>query len=304
MNKIKSFILGTLTAAGILFGNASSLEARVLHVPSDYKTIQEAVNSSAKNDTISIAQGNHHDESIIINNKLGLYIQGEKIVSTLLSEKSDSPNGTYFLNTFIGDTIGISFKIISSNNINLENISFIGGLNPVYIENSTVSLKDCNFAFSKIGILMLNENERRTELKNINFVNNDIAILGLGGYFIVDGGNIAYQDYSPEYQKLREMATETFPYLEISKDYLHQSVSCKFNREEVQVEIPKPGNYYGIITNGHGELSNLKFNFFTSENPAENTFIIFDNQNLNDKTILDNFIKKFDYSIFKDYIVK
>src|SRR3989344_7625872 len=112
----------------------SFVSAANINVPTDYATIQAAINAASPGDTITINAGTYN-ENVVIGTKNNLIIQGQGITS------------------IIEPATGIGFKIIDSDSITIKNLKihttgsnahgiWVGGDAHLYGNSNTLTIQD------------------------------------------------------------------------------------------------------------------------------------------------------------------
>ncbi|ADN75292.1 Parallel beta-helix repeat protein [Ferrimonas balearica DSM 9799] len=121
--------------------------SRVLLVPQDYRTIQEAIDASAQGDEIKIASGTYSD-SIVINNKADLSIIGESSESVVISTGED-----YGFSIYDSENISISHLsvtnaddgITSNSELFISDVIIHHTVDGIDMEGGSLTLSNSNF---------------------------------------------------------------------------------------------------------------------------------------------------------------
>ena len=157
---MRSLIVGFLLVVAL----ASSLFSATLRVPSDYATIQAAVDAAAPGDTILISPG-VHDEAVTIRDKTDLTVKGD--VSFTVEEAECCPD--------IWEEVGKvvikgPFRILDSTEITVEALTI--SPHGVYIRGRTVSPVE-RITFRYVQVIVSYKD-------GVNFVGvyKDIQLLG------------------------------------------------------------------------------------------------------------------------------
>ena len=118
------FFVISLAFTGLLFGFRMSAKAALttIYVPTDYLTIQGAINAALNGDTIFVYNGTYF-ENIVVNKTVSLIGQSEE--NTIISAKNSSINA---LN-------------VTSSNVNISGFS-VTGATGIYPPVRAVSVSD------------------------------------------------------------------------------------------------------------------------------------------------------------------
>ncbi len=137
-------------------------EARTLNVPEGYKTIQSAINSARKGDTIKVAEG-EFKENIIVKN--GIVLEGSGADKTILN----------------GDNLGnvVAFKGAYDIKTSLSGFTIRNSgksLSGILIEDSSPWIHDNIITENEYGIYIKGESVPAIQKNVINFSNKGIQV--------------------------------------------------------------------------------------------------------------------------------
>ena len=134
MNRF-SFFQGAFGSIAVLFGilenSRPATEAADLHVPSEYPTIQAAVDASSSGDTIRIAPGAYY-EQIIITTKTNLTLVGAPPDTPPMGGPAISTETVLYASTGMSETLQPSTSaravlgVLRSDNITVRGLTFDG----------------------------------------------------------------------------------------------------------------------------------------------------------------------------------
>jgi len=158
MNKTVSTSFTILCLLSIVFltGYQTSVKAssHLIHVPTDFPTIQEAINNATDGDTIFVHKGTYH-EHVIVNKTISLI--GEDRYSTIIdgnetgsviSVTANNVNINGFTVQNSGSTGSDSGICITSNGNNISRNAIINNKNGIYLNSSRSNVISLNNVFS------------------------------------------------------------------------------------------------------------------------------------------------------------
>lgn len=208
--------LASLAALAVLTGGASAAD---LYVPSQYSTIQSAINAAHNGDTIHVAAGTYHERGIAWNNKsltLRGAGQGQSIVDGGGYTQVGQPGCFYLYNVpanarIDGLTVRSGFADygkrgglnLSSSSPTVSNCTFSGcvandgvGGGAISCDSGSPTIADCTFTMNEAtdgyGGAIYNQTGSPT-ITNCSFVGNfaddEGSGIGSGGGMNTDGGN-------------------------------------------------------------------------------------------------------------------
>ena len=182
MNKtvLTSFIILCLLSTVFLIGCKMSVEASsdVIYVPTDYPTIQEAVNHANSGDTIFVYNETYY-EHVVINKSVSLV--GEDKDSTIIDG-----GGT-------GSVISVTANNVNINDFTVQNSGSADSDSGIYINSSGNNISHNTITNNKNGIYLY-YSSNNTVSSNNAYSNNDGVYLYYSSDNVISGNNVSNND--------------------------------------------------------------------------------------------------------------
>lgn len=166
-----AILVGIVAGLLVLIAPGEAMAQRVLHVPSEYPTIQEGIDAAQTNDTVLVAPGNYKGSGFF-----NLDFRGKAI--TVRGE-----NGNVWIEDIDGGRNGVQFVSGEGPDSVLDGINFYleRGVG-LRIENSNPTITNCRFdGLDGTGLLLSNSGSILRNLQvssQYNFSLNDSKITG------------------------------------------------------------------------------------------------------------------------------
>jgi len=161
------------------------IKSEILNVPSDYLTIQNAINSSSENDTILIAPGTYYENLIV--DDININFLSSSGAETTIIDGSSVYNPVFTFNNISNSFILDGLTIQNGTGLIINGASYGGG---ILSNNSNILISNMiiqnNFAFAGGGICFYaTQNINTSPIINNTQIQNNLASEG-GGIFCVN----------------------------------------------------------------------------------------------------------------------
>ena len=159
---LSSVLLLILVTLGLLLmGPTEDVEARVLSVPDEYTTIQDAVDNASTGDSVRVGEG-LYVESVLIDKSISVVGSG----SAFSRIAPDNGRYVFYLTgsgirlsgfNLIGEKVIVGVHLHGADNCTMEDIRSVAKERGIYLNASSHNIiKDCDLRANDIGLLMEN----------------------------------------------------------------------------------------------------------------------------------------------------
>ena len=183
MNKtvLTSFTILCLLSIVFLMGYKISVKASpVIHVPTDYLTIQEAINAANPGDFIFVYNGTYY-ENVVVNKTVSLV--GEDRVTTIIDG-----GGT-------GNVINVTANSVNINGFTIQNSGSTTSDSGIYVISSSNNISCSTITNNKNGIYLYYSNNNTVSGNNVSSNNWYGVYLYYSGNNLISDNNI-YSNYN------------------------------------------------------------------------------------------------------------
>lgn len=148
-----------------LTGASLLANAETIHVPTDYPTIQEAINAAGNGDTVILSPGFYFEP---------INFAGKAI--TVESENPDDPDVVSATYINAPGSWGVFCSGSESSASIVSGLTFSGGYAGVYAQNSAVSIRNCVIQHNQLGI-----SKSSGSVENCTFIYNNVGLSECNG---------------------------------------------------------------------------------------------------------------------------
>ncbi|MEA1876820.1 MAG: right-handed parallel beta-helix repeat-containing protein, partial [Bacteroidota bacterium] len=211
-------------ALQVVAGLKTSNMTKIINVPSDFPTIQEAINMAVAGDTINIVAGTYNEKLTIM--KSNIKLQGAGRDSTIINGNS---------------TTDPTISILNSTGIEISDFLIKGGRYGIRLQYSSVSCKNNRIENNtKFGV--------RAFYNSFIEIGNTLIKLTDGGGISVDDGAVAWIDKSEITQNTGRGLSATSAGFEVTECIITNNGENGIQSHDSSVRI-----YDSVISNNTGD---------------------------------------------------